>query len=377
MHEAIEQADQQARATIVYQVHKSIGLSVLALSLLRLVLRLAHSSPAPVHSTRWQSRIAKLTHGLFYGLMMGIPLSGWLMVSTQWRDGAPLSVPTLWFGLFEVPHLFGVAAADTALRSRVYDMSIQAHAMLATATLLLLALHIGAALKHQFLDRDGLMLRMSPVPEKTAAAPRRWSLWGGLLLLLLAAAAITMQALAPPAAAPPDTTASDITSIDGSWRVVAADSNIAFQGSHAGTPFSGQFTRWQSNIHLSADNPANSQIVVTVFTDSATDGVKLHDETLPSKEWFNIEQYPTATYRSESVRRIDTDRYTITGLLTIKDRHIPVPALTLSMAASRARIDGSVVISRADADLGMTSDPGGRWVSSDITVDITAVLLAP
>lgn len=378
MHEAIEAVETQARATIVYQVHKSIGLSVLVLSLLRLLLRLLLAAPPPLSSgPTWQTLTAKFTHALFYGLMLGIPLSGWLMVSAQWRDGAPLVVPTLWFGLFEVPHLFGLATADAAVRAQVYEISIGSHELLATATLLLLALHVAAALKHQFVDRDGLLLRMSPVPEKTASSLRHWGLWSGLAVLILAAAGITFQALAPPAAGPADTDTADIVATPGSWPVVATESAIAFNGTHAGTPFNGRFTRWRSNILLNSVQMENSRIEVTVFTDSATDGVKLHDDTLPGKEWFNVVQYPTAVYRSDSIKKLEGNRYAVSGTLTIKDRPIQVDNLILILGGSEAQISGSAIVSRSEANLGMDSDPSGRWVSSEIQVDVVAKLRAP
>jgi cytochrome b561 len=85
-------------------LHKSIGLTVLVLTTLRLLWRLTHKPPLlPAAMSGWERFSAKAAH---YILMVVVPLSGWTYVSSQWADGKPLNVPTLWFGLFQVPHLF-------------------------------------------------------------------------------------------------------------------------------------------------------------------------------------------------------------------------------------------------------------------------------
>src|SRR5262245_15536869 len=98
----------------VYQLHKSIGLTVLALSLLRLVWRLMNPPPPlPAHMPAWERFVAVATHGAFYALIIGLPLSGWIYVSAGWsiHDEQPLLITTRWFGLFAVPHLFGLPQA--------------------------------------------------------------------------------------------------------------------------------------------------------------------------------------------------------------------------------------------------------------------------
>ncbi|MEM1111379.1 MAG: cytochrome b/b6 domain-containing protein [Pseudomonadota bacterium] len=374
MRDAILVPGSQASAVVVYQVHKSLGLSVLALSLLRLGLRLIYPVPGlPDGMPTWQRVGATATHWLFYGLMLGLPLSGWLMVSSQWRDGAPLEVPTLWFGLFEVPHLFGLHEADAAIRDVSYGRSLMAHEIMAIGAAALLLLHVGAALKHQFKDRDGLLLRMLPLPKPAAAPARRWTLRLGFAALLLASLAVAYQALMTPAA--PQTgdavvTSSDIRSVPGSWPVIASESVIEFAGSHAGSPFRGRFNRWQSDVDINLNNITKSRIVVTVETASASDGIKLHDETLPGKEWFSVDAHPTSRYEATLIEGNGDGSYRVDGILTIKGQPIAISGLRLTLDDDGARIGGQTVINRADADLGMASDPGGSWVSMDIDLFI-------
>ncbi|MCJ2186157.1 cytochrome b [Novosphingobium beihaiensis] len=134
----------------IMATHKAIGLTILALTLVRIVWRLMHKAP-PLSSAlaAWEAALAKVTHGLFYFLMLFIPLTGWGMAS-GW--GKPIS----WFGLFGVPPL---PVGDSKVLGGIFHES---HEVLATAMLALIALHVAGALKHQILDRDDTMARMVP-----------------------------------------------------------------------------------------------------------------------------------------------------------------------------------------------------------------------
>ncbi|MFC3265060.1 cytochrome b, partial [Camelimonas abortus] len=165
MTSAIARPDSQALAYRVFQLHKSLGFLALALAVVRLQWRLAHPLPPPPAGMRaWERFAAGAAHAAFYALLLLLPLTGWLLVSAGWATAsdAPLAVPTRWFGLFTVPHLPGVADAAPATRRALAFGSGAAHAALAWTMLTLLALHVAAALKHQFIARDGALARMIP-----------------------------------------------------------------------------------------------------------------------------------------------------------------------------------------------------------------------
>jgi cytochrome b561 len=158
-----DEATPRAQAFQMFQLHKSFGFTILALSLVRLVWRFAHPPPAlPPGMKGWEIAAARLTHVGFYALMIGIPLSGWVLVST-----APYSVTTLWFGLFEVPKL--PFLPDLEGKKAVNEAAESAHSALAWATIVLLGLHVGAALKHHFIDKDGVLARMLPFLKARSA----------------------------------------------------------------------------------------------------------------------------------------------------------------------------------------------------------------
>ncbi|MDE2595945.1 MAG: cytochrome b [Sphingomonadales bacterium] len=132
--------------------HKAFGLTVLALSVVRLLWRFTHRPPPLAESLKaWEVALARVVHGLIYTLTIAIPLAGWALHSAA-TGGKGLT----WFKLFAIPGL--PLAQDKASAGIFHEM----HEVFATLMLALLALHVIAALKHQFLDRDGSMRRMVP-----------------------------------------------------------------------------------------------------------------------------------------------------------------------------------------------------------------------
>ena len=144
-----EDFDKAARTWMMF-FHKSFGLTVLALSLGRLIWRLRHRPPAfdPVLRA-WERSLARATQWLFYALMIAIPLTGWLLVSSAGRA-------TSYFGLFEIGAL-PVAQGDAAK-----DGWESVHKNLGIAMITLIALHVAGALKHHFEGHKHLIGRMAP-----------------------------------------------------------------------------------------------------------------------------------------------------------------------------------------------------------------------
>jgi cytochrome b561 len=140
----------QAGATTLVMLHMSAGVTILALSLVRIGWRLGHPPPPlPAYMTGPERLAAGLVHIGFYALMLLLPLSGWAMQSTR---RVPEAVP--WFGLASLPPL--------PLPPGFAGLFREAHDLLGWMMLLLLALHVGAALKHRWLDRDDILARMLP-----------------------------------------------------------------------------------------------------------------------------------------------------------------------------------------------------------------------
>ncbi len=130
-------------------IHKALGISILALTVVRIAWRLGHRPPPlPAAIPGWQRLLGRITHGLFYVLLILLPLSGWVWMSAAGR-------PIDFFGLFAVPV---IVAPNEALADVMHDR----HEVLGLTMLALAAIHILAALKHQFVDRAGLIGRLNP-----------------------------------------------------------------------------------------------------------------------------------------------------------------------------------------------------------------------
>jgi len=133
----------------VFMLHKSFGLTVLALTILRLLWRLFAGAPAPVANTpAWQDWIAKATHGLMYALLLLVPLSGW------WFNSAA-GFPLKWFGLFSLPKL---GAYDPTIK----ELAAERHGDLFLILATVVVVHAGAALWHHYRQRDLTLKRMLP-----------------------------------------------------------------------------------------------------------------------------------------------------------------------------------------------------------------------
>jgi cytochrome b561 len=146
-----EEFDRPLRAMVVGW-HKSIGFTVIALTLARILWRFTHRPPPFDPAMRkWEVCLARLVHGLFYLLLLALPLSGWLIVSTGGRVN-----PTNVYWLFNIGPLPVTPGED------LHEFAEESHEFLGYAMLVLLALHVGGAAKHHLQGRRHLIGRMSP-----------------------------------------------------------------------------------------------------------------------------------------------------------------------------------------------------------------------
>ena len=136
--------------------HKWIGVTVFALVLLRVVWRLTHEAPRlPQQMSAWQRAAAHAVHGLLYLLMIAVPVTGYLYSSAA-------NVPVVYLGLVPLPRII---APDPALK----EILKTAHVTLDYVLAAFVAAHVAAALKHHWIDRDGLLARMIPFLKRSSS----------------------------------------------------------------------------------------------------------------------------------------------------------------------------------------------------------------
>lgn len=139
----------------VFGWHKSFGILVLVLSILRLFWRLGHKPPTlPTHMPNWEKMAAHGTHVAFYIFMIAMPMVGWAITSTS-------RYPSKIFQVIPLPSLPGLGDLGEK-RAQAHEFFENAHEKLAYLAIALIVLHVGAALKHHFSDKDDVLARMIP-----------------------------------------------------------------------------------------------------------------------------------------------------------------------------------------------------------------------
>ena len=136
----------------ILTTHKSFGMTIFMFAVLRLLWRLANPPPTAIAAKKWQEHAARIVHWLLYALILSTPLAGWLMSSAK-------NYTVSWFGVFSFPNLI---APD---ESR-FDQLKELHEILAFSIFNLALLHLVAALKHHFFDKDNVLRRMLPLKLK-------------------------------------------------------------------------------------------------------------------------------------------------------------------------------------------------------------------
>ena len=132
-----------------YSWHKWMGVSIFAVVALRLLSRLLLGAPAyPASMKKWETQLANATHIFLYVLMFAVPLSGYFYTSAA-------GIPVVYFKLIQLPTIIG---PNPELKPILKEL----HEVLTTVLLIVVSLHVAAALKHFFIDKDGIFQRMLP-----------------------------------------------------------------------------------------------------------------------------------------------------------------------------------------------------------------------
>lgn len=142
-------ATREARGEIMAN-HFAIGVVIFAVVAVRLIWRLMNPPPpTPAGHKGWERTLARIVHTAFYVLLLGMPIAGWIAMSSF---GSQISV----WGLFELPRL--PVPVNEALGEQIFEL----HALAGTTLLILIVIHALGALKHTIIDKDGTLFRMLP-----------------------------------------------------------------------------------------------------------------------------------------------------------------------------------------------------------------------
>ena len=377
------------------QLHKSIGITVLLLSLVRLAWRLTHRPPPlPAGMATWEKVLAKVAHIGLYVIMIGLPITGWIMVSAS-----RIQVPTLLYGVIPWPHVPGLAHLAEPAKSAWHGFGETGHEVLTWGAYALVALHVAGALKHQLFSKDEPVLaHMVP-----GARPGAW--FDPRLVAIAAAALATVAAgyavrPAPPASKPlpppppavveaaPSVTLAPVAEAPAAagaetpaepaepsaWKVDAG-STLGFATAWGGVAIEGRFDRWNADILFSPEALDRSKVSVGIDLASAVSGDAQRDESLQGADWFDTAEHPKATFTATRFEKTGENRYVAHGTLALRGASHPLRLpFTLKIEGDKARVSGVTTLDRTAFGVGQ-----GEWKNTDqipaevkVSVNLTA-----
>ena len=317
----------------LFQWHKSIGIVVLFLVALRVIWRFIKKPPATPEQLIDNEKAIHFGHVLIYGLLIIMPVSGWVLVSTD-----PIGIPTIVFGLLDWLHLpFGEVAHQPAKSIHYYAAFVISAVVIG---------HIAMAIKHQSQGVQLLQRMQASIFVKASLV---------LSIAIIGFLSINVFQVSPPAELKSITVKGEGDS----------ENFIQFSGEHAGNAFNGVFTDWQLDTDLDVANKTMSRFNLTISTATVSTGSDLYDKTLKETDWFDIENFPTATYQSTGAEFISDTQVNVTGTFTLKETTIP---LVLNLSFDGKNISANFVLKRQEINIGQDADPDADWVSEEINV---------
>ncbi|MFL5297357.1 MAG: YceI family protein [Phenylobacterium sp.] len=384
----------------VTQLHKSIGVTILLLSLARIAWRLMNPPPPmPVTMARWERELARITHVGFYVVMIAMPLTGWIMVSASRTQ-----IPTLLYGVVPWPMVPGIAELAPGAKKVWHAIGENGHGLIAKLIYVLLALHVAGALKHQLFSRDEPVLaRMAP-----GAVAGRW--WEPRMFVIAAAflAVIGFGRVVtpprpgmapPPAAATPQSPAQEPAEAQGpgepasadtapnpnvsgpnasattpsrpvAWKV-ARGSQLKFTTAWSGEPLEGRFDRWNANILFSPDALEKSKVTVSIDMTSARTGDAQRDASLPAPDWFDAATHPKAVFTATRFEKTGADRYVAHGALQMRGVTKPLDLpFKLTITGDTAKVSAETSLDRLAFGVGQGDFTATDQVPAKVAVRV-------
>lgn len=365
----------------LYSWHKSVGLTVLVLGLLRIAWRFIYPRPAPLSShQRWERRVAEVVHILLYGLLLLLPLSGWLL-----HSAAELKSPLTWFGWFGVPDLISQDAALQALASQVHEALFWVLAGL-------LILHITGALKHHWVDGDLTLQRLLPrwqggwvlypvlgcvllaiaIPL-TVQLTMQWTQWS--MRFAASDASASDVSLAPNAQGVDERVVHSETLLP-NWQLQAdAVNTLSFDVTVLNETVYGQFNAFEVSLRFHPERLEDSWVRATIDPADVDSGSRSRDELLPNSDWFWVEQHPQAEFYADEFEPHLTKpfMYVAIGQLTLRGVTQPLRLPFHWQAASESEVmvvTANVTLNRLDYAVGAEVWPNAEDISHEVTVTL-------
>lgn len=345
-----ETGDHVTRKVFYYSLHKTIGVTVLAIAILRIGWALMSARPAPLHpERRLETFAAETVHWLLYAGIILAPVTGLL------HNAASTGFAPIWWP-------FGQDLPFVPKDEQLSKILGYAHWATVIVIGLSIAAHIGGALKHAIIDRDMTLTRMVAGDAVEIRAPAAGHSGHGLsalaafVVLVCAVGAASLYASrdgGPAIAAGQDSAqqATNAAERAGGWIVNHTQSTLKIAITQLGSPVDGQFATWQADIVFDPDALDEARVDVTIDIASLTVGTV--SEQAVSAEFLNAAEHPQARFTAETFRQTGDGRYEADGTLTLHgvEQALVLP-FDLSIEGDSAQMSAETAINRMDFGVG-------------------------
>lgn len=341
----------------LFSAHKTLGIAVLAVALVRIAWALSQPKPAPLHpERRAETLLAETVHWLLYGSLILVPLSGWI------EHAATAGFAPIWWP-------FGQSLPFVPKSPALAETFATLHFLLQWLLTASVLLHVAGAVKHALIDRDSTLARMSR--GTSAGRPGKTH----SLRPLIAALAVWIAVLGSAAATGLFATAAtpvsaNLEATDSDWQVETG--SIALSLQQMGAEVTGSFADWSADISFEPqDTPGKSgEVRVQIAIPSLTLG-SVTKQALGA-DFFNAEGFPVAIFEADILKA--ADGYAADGTLSLKGQTVPVSLpFSLHLEGDRAEMRGTTTLDRQTFGIGPNmTDPGQLGFDVLVTVALTA-----
>ncbi|MBI1300724.1 MAG: hypothetical protein GC137_03605 [Alphaproteobacteria bacterium] len=365
----------------LYDLHKSFGLLILLLFVVRLAGYAVFPKPKPLEThKKWEKILSKSVHYLFYAVLIFLPMSGWVMSSAG-------EYAVKFFGL-NVP---AIVVKD----ERLFNNSRDVHQIFAFILLAALFLHIAGAYKHHFIDRDETLERMTKAPMKVYVLI---FLTGAIALFYLPTLGLVMYDVSEDLIEDltddsqddrdkdlkkrhkekretlknkekreerSDFIKDNVLDSNTKWTIDPEQSVVTFTAKQYGQDFEGSFEIAQAEIFFDPEKLEQSRVRILMDIASINTGSKDKDSQAVSADWFHATEYPHAIFESENFEQTKQG-YVAKGTLTIRGNKRPLDLpFTLEFGkndegARTADMQANLSLNRLDYGVGQ-----GQWAATD------------
>lgn len=353
-------AELAAKARL-FSLHKTLGVFVFFLALLRILWALSQTKPEPLHPDRkLESFAAEMVHWLLYGSLLLVPLSGWI------HHAATTGFAPIWWPFGQ--NLPFVPKSET-LAATTAGLHIVFERVLAASILL----HVAGALKHHFIDRDVTLRRMWFGTSESApngASHHALVPFAGALAAWAVALAIGLGLGVYSKHSDHTVASAALETVESDWQVQTGTLEIAV--TQLGSTVTGQFADWTADITFdeTAQGPDLGDVDVTIAIASLTLG-SVTDQAM-GPDYFDAATFPTARFQAQI--NPAPDGYVAKGTLTIRDQTQPATLpFSMRIIDGVAEMDGTLSLDRRDFDVGLNmSDESSLKFAVDVSVSLTA-----